>query len=89
MVNNVRPPVVLPVDAKHGTSVFDTMKAWTGWKGYVSQENLCDAFGIEGKSGMSGADVWGSYQRGEYEQILDYNKNDVRIVRELYRRMCW
>ena len=88
-VTKTRPTVLLPADAKHGTVVFDTMKAWTGWKGYVSQDALCEAFGIKGKSGMDGSQVWAAYQAGRYEDILDYNKDDVRIVRELYRRMSW
>ena len=88
-VNNYQPPFLIPADAKHGSVVFDTMKAWTGWKGYVSQEALCKAFGVQGKSGMDGSQVWPAYTEGRYEDILEYNKDDVRIVRELYRRMSW
>ena len=88
IVNNIRPPFIIPADAKHGSAqVFDTMKAWAGWKGYVSQEALCEALGIDGKAGMTGADVWPAYQRGEYETIEEYNRDDVRIVRELFKRM--
>lgn len=88
-VNNIHPPMHIPADAKHGSVVFDTMKAWSGWRGYVSQDALCGAFGIKGKDGMSGEDVWPAYQEGRYEDILEYNKDDVRIVRELHRRMSW
>jgi len=90
IVNNVRPPFVIPADARHGSRpVFDTMKAWAGWRGYVSQDALCEAFGIEGKGEMTGADVWPAYQQSEYDVIETYNKNDVRIVREIYERMSW
>lgn len=90
IVNNVRPPFLIPADARHGSAqVFDTMKAWTGWKGYVSQEALCEALGINGKGDMEGKDVWPAYQRQEYNDIEEYNMNDVRIVRELYQRMSW
>lgn len=90
IVNNVKPLFLIPADSRHGSAqVFDTMKAWAGWKGYVSQEALCNALGIEGKSGMTGADVWPAYQRGEYETIEEYNMDDVRIVRELFKRMSW
>lgn len=92
MVNNIRPPIHIPAEGRHGGGqVFDCMVAWCGQYGsnrYVSQEALCEAFGIEGKV-MSGADVWPAYQKGRYEDILAYNKDDVRIVRELYRRMSW
>jgi len=87
LVNDVRPSFVIPADAKHGNVVFDTMREWCGWKGYVSQQALCDAFGIDGKSDMTGADVYDEYLAGNYKKILDYNKDDVRIVRELFQRM--
>ena len=88
MVNRIKPPFIIPADARHGSPVvFDTMRAWAGFRGYVSQAALCEVLGIEGKGDMEGKDVWPAYQAGEYDKILAYNKNDVRIVRELYRRM--
>ncbi len=89
IVNGIHPPILLPADARHGTVVFDTMKAWGGWKGFVSQDALCKALGIAGKSVMHGSEVCGAYQNGRHEEILEYNKDDVRIVREIYRRMSW
>ena len=89
MVNNVRPTVVIPADARHGNNVFDTMKEWAGWKGYVSLDKLAKAFGFEGKEGMSGTDVWPAFQAGEYEKIAEYNKSDVELTRKVYRRMVW
>ncbi len=86
---NTQPSILIPADARHGEYVYDTMKAWTGWKGYVSQDALCKAFGIEGKQGMSGADVHDYYLAERYDEILDYNVSDVRIVREIYKRMMW
>lgn len=90
MVNNIRPPFLIPADAKHGSAqVFDTMKAWAGWKGFVSQAALCDALHIAGKGDIDGSQVWPMYQRREFDAIQEYNMNDVRIVRELYKRMSW
>ncbi len=90
LINNVRPMFTLPVDARHGQGkVFDTMKEWAGWKGFVSQNALREAFGIKGKSDMDGSMVWQAYQDGKFEEILEYNKDDVRIVREIYNRMTW
>ena len=87
-INNVQSPFMIPADAKHGGDfVFDTMREWAGWKGYVSQDALCKAFGLDGKPGMSGADVWPYYQAGRYTEILDYNKDDVRAVREIKEMM--
>lgn len=88
LINNIKPPFIIPADAKHGFySVFCTMKEWCGWKGYVSQDALCKAFSIEGKSDLDGSEVYQAWLDGEYDRIRNYNINDVRIVRELYRRM--
>lgn len=90
IVNNIQPPFKIPADARHGSNdAFDTMKAWAGWKGFVSQDALCKALGLPLKAGMTGADVWPAYQAKKYEEILGYNRDDVHTVRELYRRMSW
>ena len=88
-VNNINPAeygVVLPVNERHGTHVFDTMKAWAGWRGYVKQDALCKAFGLP-VSDMDGSQVYDAWLAGEYEKIREYNESDVETVRELYRRM--
>jgi len=36
---------------------------------------------------MSGADVWPYYQAGRYDEILAYNMDDVRAVREIKEMM--
>jgi len=97
IVNGIKPPFLIPADARHASNdVFDTMKAWAGWKGYVKQDALCRALGIESSSEefnsvdlaeMDGSKVWAAYQRGDYDHILTYNKLDVWKVRELHKRM--
>jgi hypothetical protein len=90
LINNIRPPFIIPADARHGSdTVFDTMKEWAGWKGTVSLDALANAFGFEGKGDMSGKDVWPAYQAGEFEKICEYNVADVELTRKIYRRMTW
>ena len=89
LINKVRPDFFIPADARHGKTVFDTMREWVGWKGYVSQSALCEAFGIDVGTDLYGSMIWDAYQEQRYDDILTYNKNDVRIVRELYKRMIW
>ncbi len=88
-VNNVKPPVQIPADARHGTVVFDTMKEAAGYSGFISMDALAKALGLEGKQGMTGADVWPAYQKGEYDKIQAYNESDVETVREIYKRLVW
>jgi len=91
IVNQTKPYFRIPSEARHGKGgVFDTMREWCGWKGFVKQDALCEALGIEGKTGgISGADVWPMYQAGKFGEILAYNKDDVRIVREMHRRLSF
>lgn len=77
----------IPADARHSKGVFDTMREWAGWKGTVSQDALCEAFGLPTKPGMTGADVWPAYQAGEYERIREYNLYDVETVYALHQIM--
>lgn len=92
-VGNVQPRFPIPVDDRHGKgSVFDTMVAWCGQYGtdrYVSQDALAQALGLEGKAGIDGSMVWDLYQMQEYQQIQDYNEDDVRTVMNMYRRLTW
>jgi len=90
LINNIRPPFIIPADAKHGgDSVFDTMLEWSGWKGYVKQKDLCKAFGIEDQEGIDGSEVWDAYQAGRFEEIREHNKMDVEQIRQIYKRMVW
>lgn len=79
---------LLPLDAKPWSdNVYDTMTRWAGHGNRISLDDLCWALGLDGKSGMTGADVWPMYQRGEYERIRQYCAEDVERVRRVYYRM--
>ncbi len=89
-ITGVKPSFTIPVDARHGSdSVYDCMKAWAGWKGYVSQDAIAKALGLEGKGDITGADVWPVYEAGEYDKIEAYNRSDVKTVMEIYKRLTW
>lgn len=95
VVLGIEPPVKLPMDARQGSDkVYDTMKGWAGWKGFVKQDALIEALGIEVEApdtiaAMDGSMVWDMYKAGRYETILEYNKLDVIKLRAIYRRMTW
>jgi len=87
MILGVPIPVVFPSKAKPwDTSLYDTMLQWDA-KDFVSMDLLAKAMGIEGKGDMSGSDVYQYWKDGRYEEIAEYNKEDVRMVREIYNRM--
>ena len=97
VVNGIRPAYTLPADARHGSDwVFDTMKAWAGWRGYVKQDDLCEALGIVAPDettktvgDVDGSQVWSLFRAGEFDTIADYNVLDVWKVREIWRRMTY
>jgi len=91
VINNVRPPIKIPYDAKPWDDcVFDTKIAWTGigkYSGSGSLDTLCSVMLNKKKGEINGANVYDYFLRGEIQNIVDYNKNDVIMCRDLYNRM--
>ena len=81
-------PKIIPRDIKPWSQdIFDTMVAWAGAKGSISQARLAEALGIDGnKSDFDGSQVAEAWARGEHERIASYCRNDVEVVRAIHRR---
>ena len=78
---------LFPRDVKPwGEQVFDTMIAWAGANGRISQDNLCKALGLETKGDFDGSQVAAAWAAGEHQKIADYCKKDTEAVRAIYRR---
>ena len=87
VVLGVTVPRVIPRDPKPwDTTIFDTMLAWAGQRGTISLDRLCKALGVEGKDGFDGSQVAAAWEAGEHERIEAYCKDDVRRVREVWRK---
>lgn len=90
VINGVRPPVFWPRNAKPWSEcVFDTMTEWAGHNGRISLDKLCDALGIEGKSGMDGSMVCDEVMAGRIADVSEYCAHDVEITRKCYERMTF
>lgn len=96
IICGIEPPFLVPADARHGQgSVFDTMKEWAGFRGYVKQDELVEVLGIDlpiwsaGLDDIDGSQVFDLWRNKEYEKIAEYNRLDVHKVREIYRRMVF
>ena len=87
----IKPVFLIPTEARHGSTVYDTMKAWAGWKGYVKQDDLYAALGGEPyeNDDMDGSQVWDYIQAGRYDEVLEYNKRDVEKLRHNYKKLTW
>ena len=80
-------PACIPRDPKPWAgTVFDTMTAWAGARGTISLDNLCAALGIPGKGDFDGSQVAKAWANGEHDKIAEYCADDVRRVREVWRK---
>lgn len=74
---------------KYSTSaVFDTMQVWANWSmdQYPKLDLLAAVLGFGGKSG-SGNQVAEWAREEKWETISEYCMQDVRLTRDIYRRM--
>lgn len=89
VINQVRPQFKTNWHGRHGQHHFCTMEEWTGFGGRISQDNLCEIMGLPTKPGMSGADVWPEYQKGNIDKIVEYCKYDLETVVKIYNRLTF
>ena len=88
IVLGIRVPSWLPRDPKPwDSSVFDTMTAWAGSRDTISMNNLCHALGLPGKGDVDGSMVGQMFADGKFEEIAEYNRQDVEMVRRIHRKM--
>lgn len=87
--NNRKLPKWWPIDAKPwDETIFCTMTRWCGVGSKISLAKLAKALGVEGKTqGVDGSKVWGLVQAGETETVREYCRQDVRMVRDIWRKM--
>jgi len=83
-------PFTMPLERyPKGPTRFDTMTEWAGYNGRVKQADLELAFGITRTDPLvrGGADVGKAYAEGRLEDVVTHCTEDVRCLREIYRRM--
>ena len=68
--------------------VYDTMQVWANWERqkFPKLETLAAIFELDGKKG-SGEQVVKWFDAGDWEKIKDYCMQDVRLTRDVYRRL--
>lgn len=91
LILNLDAGIHIPADGRHNKgSVFDTMREWCGWKGFVKQSALQQAFAIPADGSlecMGGHQVAEFWAAGRYKEIAKYNQDDVRVCREIHQRL--
>lgn len=91
IILGIKPPIWLPFDARPWDTdrVYDTMTQWAGHGGKISLDNLAAALGIPGKNGIDGSMIYDMWAEGRIDEIAEYCIADVRITREIHRRMTF
>lgn len=90
VILGVEPPFNLPFNGRHGSDFYCTQIAWAGFKGRMSQDNLCKALGIQGKpDDIDGSQVWNFVKAGNVQRVAEYNEDDVCKVRQIHKRLTF
>lgn len=68
---------------------YDIMEIWGGAdsNNYVSLDTVANTMGIQGKKGMDGSMVYPKFKEGKIDEIIQYQKDDVILTREVFKRM--
>jgi 3'-5' exonuclease len=87
-VNKVKPSRSFDLRRYSAAAVFDTMQVWANWdrQRYPKLELLAAVLGLESKSG-AGDQVAKWYEENDWDRIKEYCLQDVRLTRDIYRRM--
>lgn len=68
--------------------LIDTMYLAAGpGRERVSLDRIAKFFGLAGKSGMKGSEVYGAWLDGRHEEIAAYCMHDVELTREVFARL--
>jgi len=90
VVHRIKPPSNIKWQGKPW-DYQDTMMMWNpDSQRKISLDKLCTALSVKtSKDGMDGSNVWQAYKDGKIAEIAKYCADDVRAVRDCYRRMTF
>jgi len=63
--------------------IRDTTILWAGARDTIGLDELCGILGLEGKTGMTGKDVYDYWLAGKHDEISEYCNSDVEKVRQI------
>ncbi len=88
VILGIKPSFKIPFNGRHGSDYYDTMIAWAGYKGSISQDDLCKALGVQGKpDDIDGSQVWDFVKSGDVARVEEYNRDDIDKVRQIHNRI--
>lgn len=87
VINSMDPPAIFKQLLTQRDALFDPMRIWEGWKGYISQADLEYALGIIRDDKIDGSMVGDHIDIGDWDTVRKHNSEDIRCLREIYRRL--
>lgn len=91
VVNSIKPSIHISFARYRSDFVFDTMHEWEKWgRDYISLDKLARVLGLPSTKGeLDGSKVYEYYKEERLQEIYDYCMADVRLTRDIYRRMTF
>ena len=93
IVNRIPPSRTISFRRFQQEPVYDVMREWEFWstRDTISLDTLSRALGIESpkSGGVDGSQVYDFFLAGRLQEIYDYCLRDVRVTRDIYRRMTF
>jgi 3'-5' exonuclease len=87
VINGMSAPRAL-IRALHDKAyLYDPMKEWSGWKGFIKQRDLEIALGISRDEDVTGQEIGALIDISAWDQVERHNIADVENLRTIYRRM--
>lgn len=89
IILGIQPVFELPFKGRHDKDYFCTMQGWCAHGERISLANLCTALNIPAKTEMDGSMVCDYWLAGRFDEISQYNKEDVDVTLAAYKRLTW
>ena len=93
IINGVRPTQWLSFARYRNNPIYDTMREWEKWSmgSSISLDMLAKILDLESSKsgGLDGSKVFDYYQKGKLSEIYDYCAADVKVTREIYKKMTF
>lgn len=93
VVNKIRPSVEISFRRYSDQPIFDTMHEWAKWgrQDVISLDKISLVLGLKSSKSedISGDKVYDRFQEGSHQMIRDYCMADVRLTREVFKRLTF
>ena len=89
VILGIKPLIDISFRKFQSAPIFDVMHEWDRWGGnYIAMDDLARAMDIpSSKDKLDGSKVHEYFKAGKHQEIIDYCKKDVEVVRKIYKRI--